>query len=337
MKKMLSQLAAAALAVMILSGCAASGSGDAQSAAQSSAAEDSAVLSQSDAMAQENIQEEAVALSESPAAVPLNLKPEASGTAVKKNDKAQIDYSNVADGYVMVRYTASTSKKLKARVQGPSGVIYTYNLTAGEWAVFSLSDGSGSYQVTVYENISGTKYATVLSTTFTADLENEFVPFLLPNQYVDYSNAPNTLKKAEELTKGMTDPLEKVKAVYLYVVKNMTYDKAKAATVTSGYLPVLDTVLAEKKGICFDYAALMAGMLRSQNVPCKLVVGYSGTVYHAWLNVYSEESGWINGVVFFDGTSWKLMDPTFASTGKQSTSIMKYIGNDSNYSAKYIY
>jgi len=335
MKKKMSQLTAAAVAVMILSGCAVGG--DTQTAVQSSAAAESAALAQSDAMAQENIQEEAVALSESPSAVPLNIKAVASGTAVKKNGKAAIDYSNVTDGYVMVQYTASTSKKLKARVQGPSGVIYTYNLTPGEWTVFSLSDGSGNYQVTVYENISGTKYATVLSTAFTASLENEFVPFLLSNQYVDYSDAPNTVKKAEELTKDMTDPLEKVKAVYLYVVKNMTYDKAKAATVTSGYLPVLDTVLAEKKGICFDYAALMAGMLRSQDVPCKLVVGYSGTVYHAWLNVYSEESGWINGAVFFDGTSWKLMDPTFASTGKQSASIMKYIGNGSNYSAKFIY
>ena len=25
-----------------------------------------------------------------------------------------------------------------------------------------------------------------------------------------------------------------------------------------------------KKGICFDYAALMTGMLRSQGIPCKL-------------------------------------------------------------------
>ncbi len=337
MKRMLCRLAAAAMTLVMLSGCASGEVAETQSASQSSAVEDAVVLAQSDAMAQEDIQEEAVALGDSPSAVPLNLTPKATGTVVKKNSKAVVDYSNVADGYVMVQYTASTSKKLKARVKGPSGVIYTYNLTAGEWAVFSLSDGSGSYQVTVYENISGTKYATVLSADFTATLENEFLPFLLPNQYVDYTDAPNTLKKAQELTKGITDPLEKVKAVYTFVVKNLTYDKAKASTVTSGYLPVLDTVLAEKKGICFDYAALMAGMLRSQDVPCKLVVGYSGTVYHAWINVYSEKSGWINGVIFFDGTTWKLMDPTFASTGKQSASIMKYIGDGSNYSAKYIY
>ena len=71
--------------------------------------------------------------------------------------------------------------------------------------------------------------------------------------------------------------------IYNYVVNNFTYDKQQAATVKSGYLPVLDNVLAAKKGICFDYAGLMTGMLRSLGVPCKLVVGYAGTAYHVVL------------------------------------------------------
>ena len=108
-------------------------------------------------------------------------------------------------------------------------------------------------------------------------LEDEFAPFLRPNQYVDYGSAPNTVAKAAELTSGLAEPLDKVKAVYDFVVENITYDKQLAASVQSGYLPVLDTVLAKKTGICFDYAALMTGMLRSQEVPCKLVVGYAGS------------------------------------------------------------
>ena len=105
----------------------------------------------------------------------------------------------------------------------------------------------------------------------------------------------------------------------------------------SGYLPVLDTVLAKKTGICFDYAALMTGMLRSQGVPCKLVVGYAGTAYHAWISVWTKENGWVDGAIYFDGSTWQRMDPTFASSGKQSASIMAYIGDGSHYSAKYFY
>lgn len=285
----------------------------------------------------ENIEEEAVALAKAPA-IPNSTMPQASGSLVKKNEKSEIDYSNTADGYVMARYAAATGKKLKAQVKGPSGTVYTYNLTAGaDYAAFPLSDGSGSYKVTVFENISGTSYATVISVTFTAALKNEFAPFLLPNQYVNYMPDSQVVKKAAELVGSEGDPLKKVQVIYDFVVKNITYDDQKAATVQSGYLPVLDTVLSEKKGICFDYAAVMAAMLRSQDVPTKLVVGYSGSIYHAWINVYSKETGWVEGIVYFDGTSWKLMDPTFASSGKQSKKIMEYIGNDANYSAKYIY
>ncbi len=282
------------------------------------------------------IEEEAVALSEAPAAEPQVLQAVPAGTAVKKNSKVTIDYSNAADGYVMVMYTADTNVKLKARVVG-AATTYTYNIKPKEWAVFPLAEGSGSYTVSVFSNVSGTKYATELSHKISAELKDEYTAFLYPNQYVDYSSAVNTLALAAELCKDKTAPLEKVAVVYDYVVKNLTYDRIKAATVKSGYLPVLDTVLAAKKGICFDYAALMAGMLRSQNVPCRLVVGYAGTAYHAWIDVWTAETGWVNGVIFFDGTTWQRMDPTFASSSNSSAAIMNYIGNGKNYDAKYLY
>lgn len=337
MRSKLERAAAAFLAAALMTGCGAAGG--TQSAAVSAAESHSAESAAAEALGGEtwNIEDEAVALAESPSAVPLSITPKAPGSLVQKTDKAVIDYSNTADGYIMAQYTASSAVKLKAQVTGPSGVTYTYDLTPGKWAVFSLSDGSGSYKATVFQNVSGSKYATVTSVTFTVSLENEFAPFLLPNQYVDYSDAAKTVAKAKQLTKGKTETLDQVQAVYEYVVNNLTYDKEKAATVKSGYLPVLDTVLAQKKGICFDYASLMAGMLRSQDIPCKLVVGYAGTAYHAWINVYSVETGWVNGAIYFDGVSWKLMDPTFASSGKQSKEIMSYIGDGTHYTAKYVY
>lgn len=287
-----------------------------------------------------NIEDEAVALSSSPAAVPENVKKEgvveAPGIKEKKNSKVVIDYSNTENGYVMIKFSANTNKKLKSQVKGPTSV-YTYTLKQGEWEVFPLSDGNGKYQVSVFENVKDTKYAVAGSVSFDVKLKDEFAPYIIPNQYVDYSDAVNTIEKAKELTKDITDPLEKVKTVYDFVVKNFTYDKEKAATVKSGYLPVLDSVLEAKKGICFDYAALMTGMLRSQGVPCKLVVGYAGTAYHAWISVWTEKTGWIDATIYFDGEAWHRMDPTFASSAKQSEEIMKYIGDGSNYTEKYIY
>lgn len=274
-------------------------------------------------------------LAEEPA-IPDILEPEASGNLVQENEKAVIDYSNVADGYVMVKYVQETDKRLKVQIKGPT-TTYSYNITVGEWEVFPLSDGNGDYQIVVYENVEGTQYSTVQSVTTTVTLKDEFAPFLRPNQYVDYGVAPETVKKAAYLTAEREGTLDKVQAVYDYVVNALTYDEEKAATVKSGYLPVLDDVLAEKKGICFDYAALMTGMLRSQAIPCKLVVGYAGETYHAWISVYSEKDGWIDGAIYFDGTTWKRMDPTFASSSNKSDAVMKYIGDGKNYKEKYLY
>ena len=261
---------------------------------------------------------------------------EASGVLEERSEEAVVDYSNTSDGYVMVQYLNAQSKRLKVQVKGPT-TTYTYNLKPEAWTTFPLSDGNGEYQVLVYENVVDNKYAVILSTEFSVELEDEFAPFIRPNQYVDYLHAKNTIAKAEELMGQLEDPLMKVEAVYDYVVENISYDHDKAASVKSGYLPVLDEVLASGKGICFDYASLMTGMLRSQGVPCKLVVGYAGSVYHAWINVWSEETGWIDGVIYFDGKMWHRMDPTFASSGNQSDSIMEYIGDGTNYTEKYLY
>ena len=266
--------------------------------------------------------------------------PSAPGTAVEENSDAVIDYSNAGDGYVMVKWTGGGDARIAVQVEGPSNPEkYTYYLhTDGNYDVLPLSDGDGTYQIVVCRNVSGTKYTQVLTASINARLSDSLAPFLRPNQYVNYSDSSEAVKKARELTAGATDNLDKVRAVYHWVVTNLTYDHDKAKTVQSGYLPDVDKVLQEKKGICFDYASLMSAMLRSQGVPVKLVIGYTSPgEYHAWINVWSEESGWIDSVIYFDGEVWKLMDPTFASSGNQSESIMEFIGNTGNYKERFAY
>jgi len=328
-------IAASLTAILLLAGCGQTAAGPEKDSVKETGCVTQLVM-------MEPLEGEAVTLSKTAAAVYDPLMPVASGTAVEQNAKATIDYSNTKDGYIMVNFTAATDKRLKVRLQGPSyaasKINYDYDIKPGVWTTIPLSDGNGDYKITVYEHTgTGKSYAAVLSLTTSVTLADEFAPFLRPNQYVDYTNATNTIAKAKELVGAESDPLKKVEKVYNYVVQNLTYDKERAATVKSGYLPVLDNVLAEQKGICFDYAALMTGMLRSQGVPCKLVVGYAGEAYHAWISVWSAETGWVDGAIYFDGSVWQRMDPTFASSGKGSESIMQYIGDGSNYTEQKLY
>lgn len=340
MLKKMRYILPALLAALLLTGCAQTESipDDGSGANLSSVAVDSEAYVDMVTLEEVELGEEAVALASSPAALSKSLMPQASGAKVEKTDKAVIDYSNVQDGYVMVKFTAQSDKRLRARVFGPSGTTPPpYTLTVGEWETFPLNDGNGEYTVKVYENTTGNKYAVVAAVDFQVTLTDEFAPYLHPNQYVDYESAPNAVAMAEKLAGKESDPMKKVQKIYEYVINNLTYDKQRAATVQSGYLPDLDDVLKQKKGICFDYASLMTGMLRSQGVPCKLVIGYAGDVYHAWINVWSEKSGWVDAAIFFDGKSWQRMDPTFASTSNSNEKTMKYIGDGKNYHEERIY
>ena len=263
--------------------------------------------------------------------------PASDGSKVMKNAKVELDASNANQGFVRVKYTGS-NQKIKVQVTRSGKDTYTYNLNARDaYEVFPMSEGDGSYTIKVFENTSGTRYAQAFSTQVELKLRNEFLPFLYPNQYVNYTADCAAAQKAAEVTAGIEKDIDKVGAVYRFVVGGLTYDYDKINRVPVGYLPDVDLVMAEGSGICFDYAALMTAMLRSQNVPCKLVIGYAGTVYHAWVNVYIEGQGWIDKAIYFNGQDWKLMDPTFASTGNSSPAIISYINNTTNYSQKFAY
>ena len=99
--------------------------------------------------------------------------------------------------------------------------------------------------------------------------------FLYPNQYVNFNSSSRVVEEAKILVAPAHDDLEAINYVYNYIVENFTYDYDKAENVQSGYIPDVDEIFEIKTGICLDYAAVMASMLRSQQIPTKLEVGYA--------------------------------------------------------------
>ena len=262
--------------------------------------------------------------------------PEASGTVVCGDETLSMDASNIGEGYIMVQYFGSADKA-KMLVTTPNGTQYTYTLLPGDtYESFPLSGGNGLYHVEILEHAYDDMYATAFAQDLDVVLNDEFKPFLYPNQYAWYTQESKATNYAIELSQQSSDDLNFVENVYHYVIENISYDKELAENVPSGYIPDIDETMRTQKGICFDYASLMASMLRSQGIPTKLEVGYSGTAYHAWIDVYLKESGWIDKIIEFDGKNWSLMDPTLAA-GNNRSSVGKYIGDGSNYTVKYSY
>lgn len=264
---------------------------------------------------------------------PVCYVPAATGVTVYTNALATIDASNTSEGYIMVNYTG-TNAKVKLQITGSNGVTYTYNLHGG-FETFPLSAGSGAYKVGIYENVSGNQYATAMSQTINANITNAFGPYLYPNQYVNFNASSQVVSKAQQLAESCSSDLDVVTKVYNYAT-TIVYDHSKASSIQSGYVPNVDAIMQSGTGICLDYASVMASMLRSQNIPTRLEVGYAGNAYHAWISTYITDIGWVNGVIKFDGTNWSLMDPTFAANSSEAT-LKNFIGNGSNYKTKYIY
>ncbi len=266
---------------------------------------------------------------------PRCLVPEAPGTETHGNELVTIDTSNASEGYMVVTYLGE-SKDVKLQITGSDNMTYTYDIHDNNPETFPISTGTGAYTVGVFELIDGYQYAVVYNDTLNLTVTNEMGAFLYPNQYVRFNQDSKVVGLASELVAPAHDDLEAINYVYNYVIANVTYDHVKAENIESGYIPTPDDTLESKTGICLDYAALMTSMLRSQQIPTRMEVGYAGTAYHAWISVYAENIGWINGIIEFDGTSWSLMDPTFASNAGEEKA-KSFIGDGENYLVKYIY
>ena len=253
--------------------------------------------------------------------------------AAEKSGRVKLDLSAFQDGYVAVSATSDTRLKFQVLCGDET---YTYNLSSdGTPSVFPLNCGDGSYRFRVMENVVDSKYAEIYSSRCSVKLSDAFQPFLRPSDYVPYSKDSECVKKAAELASHVDNEIELIAAVYTFICDTIRYDTKKAETVTSGYLPDPDETMRTRKGICFDYAALAASMLRSQGIPTKEIFGYvsPNDVYHAWNMFYTAESGWVTVSFETRKDDWNRMDVTFAANGAND----RFIGDGSNYADLYWY
>lgn len=268
---------------------------------------------------------------EPPSYSPLKvLIPESPGKKTIGYSPLILDISNINQGYLTAR-SESEDQKMNVQLTAEDKVVYSYFINPGENAVIPFTDGSGTYQVCCYQQVSSSQYAALFADTLNVKLDNEFLPFLYPNQHVNFSPDSQASKLALSIVPEDTSDVNALQALYDYVVKNVSYDYDLAENVDAGYLPDVDRTLKTGKGICFDYASLMTAMLRSRDIPCKLQIGYAGSIKHAWIDVYIRSRGWVDKAIEFSGESWSRLDPTFDSNSEDKETIQEYVKDSDNY------
>jgi len=188
----------------------------------------------------------------------------------------------------------------------------------GQVLAFPLSRGSGTYRVELFEGRLGQQqYTRHVNIEIEASISSTNAPFLMSNYHVVYNRNSPIIATASQLAAGKNE-VETIEAVYNWFVENISYDRDRERAALNREIPHyfadLDALMRDRRGICNDYAAGMAAMLRSRGIPTRLVFGSAGSVNnHAWVNIWTRETGWVNGWIQFDGRNWILADPTAAA------------------------
>lgn len=207
--------------------------------------------------------------------------PEGSASGQKTNGKMILDLTNVSEGYFMAAVSEKTSHRMKLRV-AKDGETLSYNLNSdGNFEVFPLQLGSGKYDISLFENVSGKKYSNAGKISVNVTLSREDIAFFYPNQYVNYNELTKAVAAANEMCAGKSEK-EIYALISKYIMDNYAYDFIKSLTVAANELPDIDGCYEKKMGVCQDLSALMVCMLRSQGIPARLVIGYADKNYHAW-------------------------------------------------------
>ena len=108
--------------------------------------------------------------------------------------------------------------------------------------------------------------------------------------------SPRVRDLADNLTKGMTDPVEQAHAIYNYLIVTMKYDK----TIPGWGRGDTERACDIKAGNCTDFHSLFMSLARAKGIPTRFVIGFPLTApdgnvkgYHCWAEFYVKGKGWI--------------------------------------------
>lgn len=202
----------------------------------------------------------------------------------KRNGELIIDSSGSKEGFFFAGIAFPVSARLKLRII-KDDYVSTFDLkNDGSFEMFPLQAGNGNYQIILYKNISGTKYAPVGNIILNVVLKSKYIEFLVPNQYVNYHQVPEIVAMTKKMCYGKTKK-ESYYIIRNFIKNTFLYDYVKATQVKKGALPDMKTLLKKKQGICFDIATLAVSMFRIAGIPAKLTIGMADNRYHAWVEI----------------------------------------------------
>ncbi len=125
--------------------------------------------------------------------------------------------------------------------------------------------------------------------------------FTQASRFID--TGPETARLAAEATAGETDAWQAALALMRFVHQYMAYEPQTTHVHTHAR-----EALAERRGVCQDFAHVLISLCRSLALPARYVSGYlasqRASATHAWTEVFLPSAGWTG----LDPTHHRLPD-----------------------------
>jgi transglutaminase-like putative cysteine protease len=119
--------------------------------------------------------------------------------------------------------------------------------------------------------------------------------FLQSSRYVELE--VDAWRLALDATEGRTDVWPAALELMRFTHEYLKYEPNSTHVHTN-----MSEVIAQKRGVCQDFAHLLIGLCRSVQIPARYVSGYLATetasATHAWMEIY------------IPGHGWRALDPT---------------------------
>lgn len=236
-------------------------------------------------------------------------------------EKSIFDLSKIKDGIISINYTVKNNIKTKLMIEKDE-TSYFYFLENNTNNTFPLQMGNGVYTIRILEHKNDNKYKTINKKIIDVTLYNENIVYLNSIQIINWNSKMKPILKVAELTNEISTDIEKVTAVYNYIIQNIQYDYEKINKIDKSYIPNINDIYKSSSGICYDYASIFAAMTRSLGIPTKLVKGYrnNSTTYHAWNEIFINELD-----------KWIIIDTTSDANLFRKNKKFKMIKNGGEY------
>ncbi|HNV00966.1 MAG TPA: transglutaminase-like domain-containing protein [archaeon] len=191
--------------------------------------------------------------------------------------------------------------------------IYTYDEFDNKYALFTITE-NGDFNYKIIAKIKTSAQIHEITDYNISNYNEKITEFTKDSEKVESNSLEIlTLAKNKLINESFLDSINKTIFWVNEYVEYATGDDFKTYYLLQK--SAIETLL-EKKGVCDEFANLAASILRSKNIPTRIIIGitFDGIEWgnHAWIEIFHKDLGWVPSdptfreIGFVDGTHIKI-------------------------------